>query len=47
MTDENGQEYYREGIPIPETPDPGEDPAPWKRRRWWESRFRAWTATSG
>jgi xanthine dehydrogenase YagR molybdenum-binding subunit len=28
-TDQEGQ-YYVEGMPVPETPEPGEEPAPWK-----------------
>jgi CO/xanthine dehydrogenase Mo-binding subunit len=31
MTENNEREYYREGLPIPETPAPGVDPAPWKK----------------
>lgn len=25
--------YYVEGIPIPETPEPGKDPQPWRETR--------------
>ena len=33
MTDQEKEHYYVEGLPIPETPPPGEDPAPWKHTR--------------
>jgi len=33
VTDKEKTLYYVEGIPIPETPRPGESPAPWKRTR--------------
>ena len=33
MTDKEKASYYVEGIPIPETPRPGERPAPWKDTR--------------
>ena len=33
MTDQEKELYYVEGLPIPETPQPGERPAPWKDTR--------------
>ena len=33
MTDQQKERYYVEGLPIPETPRPGENPAPWKSTR--------------
>ena len=33
MTDKEKALYYEEGIPIPETPRPGESPAPWENTR--------------
>ena len=33
MTDPEKELYYAEGLPIPETPRPGESPAPWKGTR--------------
>ena len=33
MTDQARELYYVEGLPIPETPRPGESPAPWKNTR--------------
>ena len=33
MTDQEKELYYAEGLPIPETPRPGESPAPWKDTR--------------
>ena len=33
MTDQEKELYYVEGIPIPETPQPGERPTPWKETR--------------
>ena len=33
MTDREKELYYVEGLPIPETPQPGERPAPWKDTR--------------
>ncbi|MEJ2727626.1 MAG: xanthine dehydrogenase family protein molybdopterin-binding subunit [Deltaproteobacteria bacterium] len=33
MTDEEKSPYYMEGIPIPQTPSPGQSPAPWKDTR--------------
>jgi xanthine dehydrogenase YagR molybdenum-binding subunit len=33
VTDQEKALYYVEGIPIPETPRPGESPAPWKGTR--------------
>ena len=33
MTEQEKDHYYVEGIPIPETPPPGQSPAPWKRTR--------------
>ena len=33
MTDQEKSLYYMEGLPVPETPEPGESPAPWKSTR--------------
>ncbi len=33
MTDQEKKIYYVEGLPIPETPRPGESPSPWKDTR--------------
>ncbi|MGD8658408.1 MAG: hypothetical protein PVH37_00650, partial [Desulfobacterales bacterium] len=33
MTDQDKDLYYVEGLPIPETPQPGERPTPWKDTR--------------
>ena len=33
MTDQEKEHYYVEGLPIPETPKPGESPTPWKGTR--------------
>ncbi|MFH1490887.1 MAG: xanthine dehydrogenase family protein molybdopterin-binding subunit, partial [Pseudomonadota bacterium] len=33
MTDQEKEFYYVEGLPIPETPRPGESPRPWKGTR--------------
>jgi xanthine dehydrogenase YagR molybdenum-binding subunit len=33
VTDKEKELYHVEGLPIPETPQPGERPAPWKRTR--------------
>ena len=33
MTDQEKELYYVEGLPIPETPRPGEPPTPWKETR--------------
>jgi CO/xanthine dehydrogenase Mo-binding subunit len=33
VTDQEKELYYVEGLPIPETPRPGESPAPWKKTR--------------
>ena len=33
MTDQEKELYYVEGLPIPETPQPGERPTPWKDTR--------------
>ncbi len=33
MTDQEKDLYYLDGIPIPETPRPGENPTPWKGTR--------------
>ncbi len=33
MTDQAKELYYVEGLPIPETPRPGKNPAPWRRTR--------------
>ena len=33
MTDQEKEHYYVEGLRIPETPPPGEEPAPWTRTR--------------
>jgi CO/xanthine dehydrogenase Mo-binding subunit len=33
VTDPEKRDYYLEGLPIPETPRPGETPAPWKETR--------------
>ncbi len=33
MTDQEREHYYTEGLPIPETPQPGERPIPWKDTR--------------
>ena len=33
MTDQEKSLYYEEGLPIPETPRPGENPKPWKSTR--------------
>jgi CO/xanthine dehydrogenase Mo-binding subunit len=33
VTDQEKSLYYEEGLPVPETPRPGENPAPWKATR--------------
>jgi CO/xanthine dehydrogenase Mo-binding subunit len=33
VTDQEKELYYLEGLPLPETPRPGETPAPWKNTR--------------
>jgi xanthine dehydrogenase YagR molybdenum-binding subunit len=33
MKEARGESYYMEGMPIPETPKPGENPKPWKETR--------------
>jgi len=33
VTDQEKSPYYMEGIPIPQTPSPGQSPAPWKDTR--------------
>ena len=33
MTDQEKELYYVEGLPVPETPQPGEHPTPWKETR--------------
>jgi len=33
VTDQEKQLYSTEGLPVPETPQPGENPAPWKQTR--------------
>jgi len=33
VTDQEKSLYYVEGLPVPETPPPGESPAPWKKTR--------------
>ena len=33
MTEQEKQIYYMEGVPVPETPKPGENPKPWDGTR--------------